>query len=395
MMRILFYLPIVTPWWLDTLVINLVRSLSICAEIHIVIGLAWKNTGLMPDQLDKYKDLQNVQWHLYTGSDQESFRTNAADQQELIDFIVNLNADITICRSAEIEVVKHFPGHVRYFTEADFDPLLKLRNSVFQTHIFEYGLMPSLTESERDWLSENFAPFWEDMVENAALQKTMVDRKTSGLPVNSPVIALPLEYRHEENFFSHLSQYETQSQLISEILSCMPDNFTLAISDHPLNHLYRPRDEMQNIVGENHDRVVLVPGQAQGGLSTFDLIGLSDGVVLENSKCISAAAFHGTPICRLSSFRQASWLNCYSTLESLFQSIKHQEAKAPEKDSCRNWLGYHVANNVIGPEELAGDPLNILGYLLKPHDPSRWPLGIERYRTHWNDRRLAANKASC
>ena len=51
MQRVLFYLPVVTPWWFDNIVVHLIRALGETTEVHVMVPRLWRNTGLGFEQL--------------------------------------------------------------------------------------------------------------------------------------------------------------------------------------------------------------------------------------------------------------------------------------------------------------------------------------------------------
>ncbi|MEM9311236.1 MAG: hypothetical protein AAGA34_07290 [Pseudomonadota bacterium] len=50
-MRILFYLPVITPWWFAKIVKPLIATLAADNEIHVLAPPPWRNTGIGPDEI--------------------------------------------------------------------------------------------------------------------------------------------------------------------------------------------------------------------------------------------------------------------------------------------------------------------------------------------------------
>ena len=72
--RIMFYLPVVTPWWFEYIVVHLIRVMARAHETHVLIPPLWHNTGLGEGQLHLIQDLDHVQWHLLDGPDHPLLR---------------------------------------------------------------------------------------------------------------------------------------------------------------------------------------------------------------------------------------------------------------------------------------------------------------------------------
>ncbi len=50
-MKIMFYLPVVTPWWFVNIITPLIRSAARDAEVFVLVPPRWRNTGIGPDEL--------------------------------------------------------------------------------------------------------------------------------------------------------------------------------------------------------------------------------------------------------------------------------------------------------------------------------------------------------
>jgi hypothetical protein len=379
-MRILFYLPVVTPWWFDNIVVHLIRTLAAVAEVHIIVAPLWRNTGIGPENFIALRDLSGILWHICDGDDHPAIRTDAASQSDLMDLVASIDADITLCRSADMIATGQFPGQVRYIMEGGALPLACAPDCVvIQPAMFDYGVLPTLASQHRAWLDHAFAPIWDDLHDHHRIDRTANWRERLGLPDHGPVIALPLEYTHEENFYARYRRRDSNADLIRDVAIRLPDGWSLAITNHPLNELYVDNSALYAAMDKLTNRAVLVPASAVSGIGTLDLAGLCDGILLENSKSFAAAAFHGTPLHRDSAFPTGAWLHSYGSVEALFDAIARSDAKGPESADAKLWLGYHLANTMIDPDHADTDADALIGHILNPCDPARWQTGINRY----------------
>ena len=114
-MQVLFYLPVVTPWWFERIVIPLMEKLTVDYEVHILAPIFWQGTGFGQDQYDLCEHLPHIKWHIVNDSDHRSMRTDAVQKEQIIEFVRALNPDFVLCRSADLEITKRFPGIVRPF----------------------------------------------------------------------------------------------------------------------------------------------------------------------------------------------------------------------------------------------------------------------------------------
>ncbi len=73
-MRVLFYLPVVTPWWFDAIVAPLIRAAARDAHVSVMVPPLWRNTGIGPEQLAGCGDLDQVDWHILDGDDHPARR---------------------------------------------------------------------------------------------------------------------------------------------------------------------------------------------------------------------------------------------------------------------------------------------------------------------------------
>ena len=161
-MRVLFYLPVVTPWWFERIILPLVEKLAADHEVHILAPIFWQGTGLAQAQYDMCAHLPHLKWHIVTGSDHRSMRTNATRREQLVEFVRQLAPDFVLCRSADLETTADFPGIVRHITEGGADPLILPVGAVhFAKAPFDHGVLPPLTGEQRATLDALISPYWD------------------------------------------------------------------------------------------------------------------------------------------------------------------------------------------------------------------------------------------
>ena len=68
-MRVLFYLPVVTSWWFENIIVPLLEKLVADNEVHILAPIFWKGTGVGQDQYDLCAHLPQICWHVVTDQD--------------------------------------------------------------------------------------------------------------------------------------------------------------------------------------------------------------------------------------------------------------------------------------------------------------------------------------
>ncbi len=100
-MKILFYLPVVTPWWFTEMMTPLMRALHGAAELHVMVAPIWRNTGIGGEHLLRRADLDRIQWHIIDEENPELFRRNGTAVPGLLDLVDTIGPDLTIARSAD------------------------------------------------------------------------------------------------------------------------------------------------------------------------------------------------------------------------------------------------------------------------------------------------------
>jgi hypothetical protein len=387
-MRVLFYLPVVTPWWFERIILPLIEKLVTDHEVHILAPILWQGTGFGEDQYDLCEHLPHIKWHIVTDNDHRSMRTDAVQKTQIIEFVRALNPDFVLCRSADLEISKAFPGIVRHITEGGADPLLLPVGAVHLNEApFDHGILPPLTDEQRATLSALIEPYWDALaatpLDHVSTQTAL--RNWSDLPTDRPTLFLPLEYEHKENFFiQHRVGTAPNAKLVEELINEIDGRAFLALTNHPLNELYVDNSALEKVVEAHPHAVRLLPGEApDGSRTTPHIMRACDGVILGNSKCYSLAGLCGTPILRRSHFRTGEWLNASSDLDTFVTAICEDRAAPPDTETARIWFAFHVANNLVWPVAPALTGNGILERMVKPFDPDRWERNFAVFADDW------------
>jgi hypothetical protein len=379
-MRILFYLPVVTPWWFDNVIAKLIWELSDEAEIHVLVPPMWQGTGIGPEQLLQLGGCASVVWHILDGDDHPRLRSSAAGCPDLLELVHSIDPQLTLCRSADIDTPRLFPGTVKFVMEAGFPPFPAGEEwVVLRDHPFDHGVMPDIGDGARARLAAAFTPAWQtrhgqfDEGDRAGL----LDRL--GLPRDRAVIALPLEYEHEENFFAIHRRIRCNGELVAAVADAVGDEVLLAVTDHPLNVRFCDRRPLREALARLDGRAVLIDATPERVRPTFDLARACGGMIFDNSKTISVAAFFGTPILRTADWQTGGWLNAAGDLAGFARSVRDGTAAAPDEAGTLAWFGFHVANNVLDLSHPDVNGALILDMVARPVDPGRWDAGLARY----------------
>ncbi len=383
-MRILFYLPVVTPWWFDSIIEPLVRRLIDGAEVHIIAPPPWSGTGISERERDRCADLPHLNWHIVDGESHPTVRTSPDDPDALVDLVAALAPDYVLCRSADCETVRGFPGVVRFLMEGGAAPLAIPPDwIVLADQPFDHGCMPALTPDDLAVLDDLIAPVWDRLVRAAEpssyIRRTF--RKWADLPTDRPVLTVPLEYEHAENFFHmHRVGATPNQRLIAELDAAIDDSFYLAFTNHPLNELYVDNHAVEAEIAAHGSRMKLLPSTTpKGGNTTMLLARDVQCMIVGDSKVYSTAAFFGTPMMRRTRFRTGPWLKAYADFDSFLPAVARGTAVAANQADARRWFAFHLANNVIDPHDGALTPAELTARIDRPVDPSRWANGIARY----------------
>ncbi|MDT8757707.1 hypothetical protein MZO42_03260 [Sphingomonas psychrotolerans] len=383
-MKILFYLPVITPWWLDHVVEPLIRCLAAGHEVHVLAPTPWRGTGIGQRELAACAHLPQVNWHIVDDENHPTMRTNAAERAGIVEFVNALAPDYVLCRAADCDTVREFPGTVRYLMEGGAAPLDIPGNwIILQEQPFDHGVLPPLEADARAELDRLIAPTWEALLRLA--QPTRQARKAfrawAGIPDDRPVLALPLEYEHEENFFPmHRVGAAPNHRLIAELAGSIGESFFLAITNHPLNEKHVDNTALEAEIAAHGARMCLVPGTTPDGEnSTLLLAREADGMLVGDSKVYSLAGFFGTPILRRSRFETGAWLNAYTEIDDFVSAVAEGNAVAPDRDEARIWFAFHIANNLLDPTDRDLTAAELLSRMDRPVDRARWAQSFARF----------------
>jgi hypothetical protein len=380
-MRILLYLPVVTPWWFDNIVAPLIDRLAVEAELHVMVPPLWRGTGIGAGQLSRVAAADRVEWHILDGEDHPRLRTGGEGFDDLIDLVHEIDPDLTLCRSADLDTPRRFPGIVRYLMEADFPPFpSRVHWLVLREHPFDHCVMPELAPGEEDALHAGFGEIWSAMGRNVAGQAPDAElRGQGGTGRGDLIVSLPLEYEHEENFFEIHRPYADNAALVSALAEAVDDDVLFAVTDHPLNLVHCDRTALDAAIARYAGRVRMVAPTWRRDRPTLRVIRASDGLIVSNSKVISIAAFLGKPVLRMSDHATGQWLNAYSDLSVFLDALRAGTPNLPSRDDAKTFFAFHAANNLIDLTDRDMDGRQILDMVETPVDRRRWPAGIRRY----------------
>lgn len=387
-MRILFYLPVITPWWFAKIVKPLIATLAADNEIHVLAPPPWRNTGIGPDEIKLCADLPDICWHIVNDQGHPSMRTTPVERDGIVAFVQSLAPDYVVCRSADFETVKAFPGIVRHITEGAADPLRLGPDSFHFTQCpFDHGVLPDLNPDQIAKLDRLIAPFWKRMVQSQRLADVQQDyvNEWADLPTDRPIVFLPLEYEHEENFYTmHRVGATPNAQLLQDLAERLGDRVFLALTNHPLNEQYLDNTAVSKVVRANASRMRLLPGKTPIGTRTSHyLMEEADGVILGDSKVYAMAGFHGTATLRLSRFETGAWMNAHDELDPFLEALASGSCGAPEPGAARTWFAFHTANNLNCPRNPDLTANDVLQRLEKPCDPDRWEANFAYFAADW------------
>lgn len=371
-MRVAFYLPVVTPWWFVQKLIPLIRSVARDAEVFVLVPPLWRNTGIGPAELAHCADLDHVNWLILDGAEHPTLRFWAADQADLLALVEDIAPDYTICRSADLETPRRFPGVVRWLMEAAVPPFTQFPTCQFADTLFDHGLMAPLDARQRERLDAMFAPAWREQHEQFAGWDRASFLEAAGLPADKLLIGLPLEYEHEEIFFHQHNVIGDNVAMIDHIVAKMGDEMVLAVTNHPLNDLYCDNRVLHAAIAAHGEKVRLVEPIEGRPSATLQLAKHCRGMAVGNSKTFGAAVFFGTPMLRLSSFRSGDWMNAYSEFDPFAAAIRSGQARGADEADARLWFAYHYLNNSFDAADPSLTAAEVVDRMTNPVNEERW-----------------------
>lgn len=389
-MRILFYLPVVTPWWFDNIILPLIRAAARDADVHVLVPPLWRNTGVGSEQLTQASDLDHVHWYLLDGPDHPKLRISALDQPDLLALVHDIAPDLTLCRSADIATPALFPGMVRHIMECAVPPFVMPQHwCVLSSSLFDHGVMPEVTMAQTAWLDTALDAEWAMARASAAPVPRDIFLRRAGLPTDRKIIGLPLELEHEEIFFGPHNPHAGNIALINDLADALDTDSILAVTNHPLNERHSDNGPLYRAIAAHGGKVHLVRHNGLRGGATNHLARHADAMVIGNSKSISACAFFGTPVLRLSRFATGAWMRTYDALAPFITALREGTLAKPTQADAQRWFAYHIANNVLDPTEADLTSATLADHVHAPCNPARWEAGLARYRNH-HAHRLAA-----
>ena len=352
-MKILFYLPAVTPWWFETVIAPMLRALHGEAELHVIVGPLWQNTGLEMEHVEPLADLPAINWHIVIADDPYQFRMDGQSVEGLLDLVEAIGPDITIARSADRATPGRFPGAVRYVTEPGANPVHAPNGwCVLDAQPFHHGLMPAHAASASDHAAHLMAPLWQRLHALYAEPGRNALRAQMGLPADRPVLAVPLQYEHAENFHGIGSPFQYGPEFVRELLDTLDARIMLAITDHPLNTKFLIRIGLDRIAAQYPDRVRIYPWSEERGSPTGHLVRAADAVLLDQSKCVSLATFFGTPIVHCGDSVMAGWLNATPLAALTADALAGRGLPAPDRAMAQRWFGWHFGTRPLNPRDI-------------------------------------------
>lgn len=350
-MRILFYLPVVTPWWFESVIVPMLRSLHEgpgATELHVMIAPRWRNTGLDAEHLNCAADLTGVYWHVIDEGEPDQFRLDGASVPGLLDAVAGIAPDVTLARSADVDTLRLFPGTVRFIMEAAAPPIAgDPQWAVLNEEPFDQGALPADAASLAGDCARLLQPSWDLAEQFVATGPPAALRRLIGLPSDRTVLAVPLHYEHEENYFLSHAAFPSGEAMVEHLLAATDDDVVLAVSDHPLNRLYVDREAIDACLARHAGRVIDCTREGTPRLAIA-----ADAMVVDLSKSWSLAAFHGQPVVNLGRRPIAPWLQAAPGVAALAVPLM-----APNRADARRWFGWHFCTRVLNTGKLTLDRL--------------------------------------
>src|SRR3546814_11577179 len=102
----------------DLIVGGMIKTLSAVFDVHVIVPSLWSGTGIGPDQIVPLLDQGDVNWHVLDSHRYRHLRTSAQEMPEILDLVSKIDADYTLCRSADITNPNLYPGTVGDITDA-------------------------------------------------------------------------------------------------------------------------------------------------------------------------------------------------------------------------------------------------------------------------------------
>jgi hypothetical protein len=352
-LRILFYLPVVTPWWFQEIIVPMLRALHGAAEpveLHVMIAPTWRGTGLEANHLWAASDLTSVQWHVIDEGEPDQFRLAGAEVPGLLDLVAAIDPDVTLARSADIAIARQFPGVVRFIMEGGAPPFASdQRWIVLDEEPFTGSVLPTGMTGLADDCARRLRPAWDLAARQAPGGTRAALRNLMGLPAGRPVLALPLNYEHPENYFLTLAAYPDGISMIEGLLAAIDDDVVLAVTDHPLNRRHVDRGALDAFLAQHAGRVIDCTGK--GGTDRLAIC--ADAMLADLGKSWSLAAFNTMPLVDIGRHTLAPWLRAVPGISALnTDRLAAGSLAAADQTDARRWFGWHLGTRIIDPRQL-------------------------------------------
>ncbi len=386
-MRILFYLPVVTPWWFANIVSGVITTLARDHEVHVMVPPLWRGTGISKAEAPHIEALPHVHWHLLDGPDHPQLRVDASAQDDLIEFVGAIAPDLTLCRSADTKTPSRFPGAVRYMMEGGAPPF-DLGNEwlVLKNDLFDHGFIPEIGPDVARALDGIGRELWDDMTARITLPTRAEFRAQARIDDGQRIIGLPLEYEHPENFFGQHHAFGSNADMVRAVAAQLGDETALLVTHHPLTERHGDVGQVNAAIMQHGGRVKLLPRTEAHGIAASDTTQAMalhcDGMVVGNSKSWSICAAFATPMVRLSAGQSAPtapWINAYDRVSDMIHDLDLGTAKAADQASARRWFAYHILNAAFDPIAPTVRAEDIIARVNEPVDPARWDDALARY----------------
>ncbi len=370
-MRILFYLPVLTETWL-AIIVPLIEIAARDAEVHVIVPSIGEGTGVAPDRIDSLARSAGGTWHLIEDAGHAALRIGASASPQLLQLVVEIAADYTICRSADVALPRTFPGKICFLMEADYPPFVQsglVRLS--GPGIFDHGAMPPLTDQQTALLMPSMEPLRDTFVTQRLSSAEARSRflAQNDLPHDRPIVAMPLEHDGSDNFYMLHSPSPVNTGFVEEIAAGLAERCVLALTIHPAQR--RDPSVMARLSALADDRVRIL-STANGVDLTYALARHCDGMIFRDSKSIAWAAMFEKPIFRRSRFRSGAWLNAYSSLTRFDAAIGTSSAHHPGLDDAVLWLAFHLSNDAFGTDDPGLCLADLIDRIDYPFNQTRW-----------------------
>jgi hypothetical protein len=200
-----------------------------------------------------------------------------------------------------------------------------------------------------DDCARRLRPAWDLAARQAPGGTRAALRNLMGLPGGRPVLALPLNYEHPENYFLTLAAYPDGISTIEGLLAAIDDDVVLAVTDHPLNRRYVDRGALDAFLAQHAGRVIDCTGK--GGTDRLAIC--ADAMLADLGKSWSLAAFNAMPLVDIGRRPLAPWLRTVPGISALnTDRLAAGSLAAADQADARRWFGWHLGTRIIDPRQL-------------------------------------------